>query len=330
MAFHPPPPILPKLMPPISNQIKAVVTPEERKRLDIEYKAAMASIKQLANDHYQAELEKERNQWRWIAGEPMLLGWWYLDGHDQHYPTNQEPRYPAQDSGIPRPPPPRAPYGGDDRNYVPPASAKVGTGPIEKDFGMTIEIIVIEIASHRTLEASEIGSETASTSALTGSANGRENATAIHTLMPVASAPSALHLPRRRMRFAPPRQPSSAQRELPPLFRGCSPLVGQFHPPHLPAPNNSNDDARGAVTTARGLCWSLGAVMVITGGCALAHHAQQCPALVVAVVRLGSWSALFGALWDNFISIDADFDSEYNRKIFILIAAMVEALDANY
>jgi hypothetical protein len=131
------------------------------------------------------------------------------------------------------------------------AGAKVGTGPIEKDFGMTIEIIVIEIASHRTLEASEIGSETASTSALTGSANGRENATAIHTLMPVASAPSALHLPRRRMRFAPPRQPSSAQRELPPLFRGCSPLVGQFHPPHLPAPNNSNDDARGAVTTAR-------------------------------------------------------------------------------
>ncbi|KAF8171159.1 hypothetical protein BJ912DRAFT_932926 [Pholiota molesta] len=65
-------------------------------------------------------------------------------------------------------------------------------------------------------------------------------------------------------------------------------------------------------------------------GCALAHHAQQCPALLVAVVRLGSWSALFGALWDRFISIDADFDSEYNREIFILIAAMVDALDANY
>jgi hypothetical protein len=47
-------------------------------------------------------------------------------------------------------------------------------------------------------------------------------------------------------------------------------------------------------------------------------------------LQLGSWSALFGALWDNFISIDADFDSEYNRKIFILIAAMVDALDANY
>ncbi|KAF8152742.1 hypothetical protein BJ912DRAFT_937830 [Pholiota molesta] len=45
---------------------------------------------------------------------------------------------------------------------------------------------------------------------------------------------------------------------------------------------------------------------------------------------LGSWSALFGALWDRFISIDADFDSEYNREIFMLIAAMVDALDANY
>jgi hypothetical protein len=40
-----------------------------------------------------------------------------------------------------------------------------------------------------------------------------------------------------------------------------------------------------------------------------------------------SWAA--GPLY-NFISIDADFDSEYNREIFILIAAMVDALDTNY
>ncbi|KAF8158617.1 hypothetical protein BJ912DRAFT_380310 [Pholiota molesta] len=48
---------------------KADVTPEDRKKIDIEYKTAVASIKQLARDQYEAELEEERDQRWWTAGE---------------------------------------------------------------------------------------------------------------------------------------------------------------------------------------------------------------------------------------------------------------------
>ncbi|KJA26948.1 hypothetical protein HYPSUDRAFT_132443, partial [Hypholoma sublateritium FD-334 SS-4] len=54
---------------------KGVVSPETRVRLQEEYKAAMANIKSMASEQYEAELEKERNQRRWIAGEPTAPGW---------------------------------------------------------------------------------------------------------------------------------------------------------------------------------------------------------------------------------------------------------------
>ena len=54
---------------------KGVVSHETRDRLDKEYKAAMANIKSMASEQYEAELEKERNQRRWIAGEPTAPGW---------------------------------------------------------------------------------------------------------------------------------------------------------------------------------------------------------------------------------------------------------------
>ncbi|KAF8191177.1 hypothetical protein BJ912DRAFT_1058426 [Pholiota molesta] len=55
---------------------------------------------------------------------------------------------------------------------------------------------------------------------------------------------------------------SSAQREPPEtacsllrlLLEAVSPLAARFGPPHLPAPNNANDDARGAVAAARRCC----------------------------------------------------------------------------
>lgn len=48
---------------------KQAISPEDRKKLDKEYKVKMDGIKQLGNDQYQHELQKERNQRRWSAGE---------------------------------------------------------------------------------------------------------------------------------------------------------------------------------------------------------------------------------------------------------------------
>ncbi|KAF8951846.1 hypothetical protein BDZ97DRAFT_1683327, partial [Flammula alnicola] len=45
------------------------------KRIEDEFKAAMSNIKALADQQYQLELTKERNQRRWIAGDPMDRGW---------------------------------------------------------------------------------------------------------------------------------------------------------------------------------------------------------------------------------------------------------------
>ncbi len=54
---------------------KGVVSPETRRRLDEQYKDATANIKLMATKQYEAELEKERNRRRWIAGEPTRCGW---------------------------------------------------------------------------------------------------------------------------------------------------------------------------------------------------------------------------------------------------------------
>lgn len=50
-------------------------TPETRMRLEADYKQAMQTIKGLATEQYQLELERERNQRRWTAGVPMTPGW---------------------------------------------------------------------------------------------------------------------------------------------------------------------------------------------------------------------------------------------------------------
>ena len=54
---------------------KAPDTPEARMRLEADYKQAMQTIKSLASEQYQLELDRERNQRRWTAGIPMNPGW---------------------------------------------------------------------------------------------------------------------------------------------------------------------------------------------------------------------------------------------------------------
>ncbi|KAF9041324.1 hypothetical protein BJ165DRAFT_1612892 [Panaeolus papilionaceus] len=50
---------------------KAVVTPEERIRLEDEYKKAMATIKGLKKEQYEFELARERSARRWANGQPI-------------------------------------------------------------------------------------------------------------------------------------------------------------------------------------------------------------------------------------------------------------------
>lgn len=54
---------------------KEVVTSETRLRIAEEYKEAMSNIKNIANDLYQEELDRERNQRRWTAGVPLNPEW---------------------------------------------------------------------------------------------------------------------------------------------------------------------------------------------------------------------------------------------------------------
>ena len=54
---------------------KAPDTAETRIRLEASYKEAMQTIKNLATEQYQLELDRERNQRRWTAGVPMSPGW---------------------------------------------------------------------------------------------------------------------------------------------------------------------------------------------------------------------------------------------------------------
>lgn len=54
---------------------KEVVTPETRLRIEVDYKQAMNNIKAIATEHYQAELDRERNQRLWTAGMPLNPEW---------------------------------------------------------------------------------------------------------------------------------------------------------------------------------------------------------------------------------------------------------------
>jgi hypothetical protein len=54
---------------------KASDSPETRMRLEADYKQAMQTIKNLASEEYQLELDRERNQRRWTAGVPMSAAW---------------------------------------------------------------------------------------------------------------------------------------------------------------------------------------------------------------------------------------------------------------
>ena len=54
---------------------KASDDPETRTRLEVDYKQAMQTIKSLATEQYQLELDRERNQRRWTAGVPMTPAW---------------------------------------------------------------------------------------------------------------------------------------------------------------------------------------------------------------------------------------------------------------
>ena len=54
---------------------KAPDTLETRMRLEADYKQAMQTIRSLASEQYQLELDRERNQRRWTAGVPMSAAW---------------------------------------------------------------------------------------------------------------------------------------------------------------------------------------------------------------------------------------------------------------
>ncbi|KAG5641344.1 hypothetical protein DXG03_005457 [Asterophora parasitica] len=54
---------------------KEVVTPHRRDELTREYNAAMKNIRDLAEDTFQVELERERQERRWASGKEMLPQW---------------------------------------------------------------------------------------------------------------------------------------------------------------------------------------------------------------------------------------------------------------
>ena len=76
---------------------KAVVTPEVRLRLEDEYKQAMNTIKSLANEQYQLELNRERNQRRWTAGAPMHPDWTRILAEEQQSIMNNIKQSGSQD-----------------------------------------------------------------------------------------------------------------------------------------------------------------------------------------------------------------------------------------
>ena len=79
---------------------KEVVTPETRMRLEEEYKLAMANIKGLANDQYLLELDRERNQRRWLRGAPVSPEWGRILAEEQQsimntIKNNQDDKAPS-------------------------------------------------------------------------------------------------------------------------------------------------------------------------------------------------------------------------------------------
>ena len=58
-----------------SELSKAPDTPEVRRLLDADYNQATQTIRGLALEQYKLELDRERNQRRWMAGIPMAPGW---------------------------------------------------------------------------------------------------------------------------------------------------------------------------------------------------------------------------------------------------------------
>ncbi|KAF8157088.1 hypothetical protein B0H34DRAFT_859663 [Crassisporium funariophilum] len=140
---------------------RAVVSAEDRLRLEAEYKQAMHNIKSLANEQYQIELNREINQRRWTAGVPMRPGWTQILHEEQQLIMNsikqsgaqsdnsartvsesptedRRPVLPKPANGFPPtdpprngsdPPPPTTPQHREERekSSVPPQSARRGS-----------------------------------------------------------------------------------------------------------------------------------------------------------------------------------------------------------
>ena len=89
---------------------KEVVTPETRMRLEEEYKLAMANIKALANDQYLLDLDRERNQRRWLSGAPVDAEWGRILAEEQQNIMNtiknnqdDKPSSPTDERNPPQP-----------------------------------------------------------------------------------------------------------------------------------------------------------------------------------------------------------------------------------
>ena len=57
------------------EELKRPISSSDRERLEVEYQKAMKNILTIADEQYVAELNRERNQRRWVVGAPMDPRW---------------------------------------------------------------------------------------------------------------------------------------------------------------------------------------------------------------------------------------------------------------
>lgn len=76
------------------------ISPSDRDRLELEYQKAMKNIRTIADEQYVAELNRERNQRRWIGGAPMDPRWVRVLHEEQEdiLASIKQPRYSKSQS----------------------------------------------------------------------------------------------------------------------------------------------------------------------------------------------------------------------------------------
>ena len=116
-----------------SELSKAPDTTEARIRLEEDYKEAMKTIRSLANEQYNYELDRERNQRRWTAGVPMTPDWTrYFRQEQQNIMNTFKPSNHTDRSSSQSPSEERRPAVVPKPNIEPPTAAAVPARPPEE------------------------------------------------------------------------------------------------------------------------------------------------------------------------------------------------------